>query len=72
MKLTKQAIKSLNDRAIRLHLCLELGFTEPWVNKLIEKNKDNGPLTTIKALQIIKQETGLKEDQILEKEKVAG
>jgi hypothetical protein len=68
MKLTQRAKESLT-RPMRLELCLALGFSEVWINKLIENNKDNGPLTTAKAVMIIQGATGLETDQILEETK---
>jgi hypothetical protein len=66
MKLTKRAIKKLNNKASRLRLALAMGFSEQWIIKLIDQNKDNGPLTTIKAMQVIEQETKLAQADILE------
>jgi hypothetical protein len=72
MKLRTSAKKLLKrDRKLRLKLALALGFSEQWVVRLIEDNKENGPLTTIQALGTIKKETGLSEADILE-ECVAG
>jgi len=68
MKLSNKAINALQDRALRLQLALQMGFTEVWMNKLVERNKENGPLTTFKAVQIIEVETGLKQEEILEPE----
>lgn len=65
MKLTKQAIGSINQE-VRLKLALALAFSEYWVGKLIEYNKDNGPLTTAAALKVLREETGLSDDEILE------
>lgn len=67
MKLTKKAIKKI-DKKTRLKLAIALGFTEYWVGKLVNNNKVNGPLTTTSALQVLREETGLTEDQILEAE----
>lgn len=66
MKLTNKAIEALNSRSTMLALALALGFTEIWIKKLVDANKDNGPLTTVKALQVIKAETKLEDSQILE------
>lgn len=67
MKLSQKAIERVSgNRTVILGLALALGFTELWINKLIAKNKEDGKLTTVKALQIISQETGLLEDEILE------
>lgn len=65
MKLTKAVIKKL-DTTRRLKLAIALGFSEQWINRLVDTNKNNGPLTTIKALQLIREETGLTDAEILE------
>lgn len=70
MKLTAKAIASISNRPVILALALALGFTEVWIVKLIEANKENGPLTTAKALQVIKAESGLSDSEILESEPV--
>lgn len=70
MKLTDKALGAINNRSVILSLALGLNFTELWINKLIEANKDNGPLTTVRAISIIKKETGLKQDEILEQEAI--
>lgn len=57
--------KEVIDQATKLKLALALGFTEYWINKLIEANKPNGPLTTMKALSVIKENTGLDDKEIL-------
>lgn len=69
MKL-KQTIlqRLLESRPFRLKLAVDLNFSEVWVDRLITANKDNGPLTTAKAIQVIKQETGLADSEILEEE----
>ncbi len=66
MKITEKAIGLINNQTTRLRLALALGFSETWVRGLIQKNKDNSPLTTAAALRIIREETGLKDSQILE------
>lgn len=67
MKLSNRAIEKLKaSRDSRLRLCSTLGFTEVWVEKLIEKNKVNGPLTTVSALGVIREETALTDSEILE------
>lgn len=71
MRLSEEAIEIIGKprdqkaKAIRTMLALDLFFTERWVLKCIEENKDNGPLTTVKAVERIKKETGLKQSQIL-------
>lgn len=66
MKLTQKAIAALSKRDTVLKLALALGFTEVWIDRLIRKNKENGTLTTAKALQVIGEETGLSNQEILE------
>lgn len=70
MKISERALAAINNRATILKLALELDFTELWVNKLISANKENGPLTSAKALQVIRKESGLTDSEILEEEKV--
>lgn len=68
MRLTKKALTAINQKDIRLKLALALKCTEQWIIKIIVANKDNGPLTTASALEVIRQETKMKDDQILTKE----
>lgn len=71
MKLRQTIItKLLQDRAFRLKVAMALSFSEVWIDKLIEANKDNGPLTTAKSLQVIREETGLTDNDILKESKV--
>lgn len=70
MKLSISALTNIDNQTTRLKLALALGFSETWVRGLINKNKDNGPLTTAMALEVIRQETGLTDEQILEREPV--
>lgn len=69
MKLSKKAIKKIN-RETKQKLAIVLGFSEYWVGRLVAKNKPNGPLTTPNALNTIRQETGLTDEQILDSEPV--
>lgn len=67
MRLTGSAIDRIKERsAIKLKLGLALGFSEQWINSLLGKNKANSPLTTMAALQVIREETGLLDSEILE------
>lgn len=70
MILTKKTIKKINVTKTRLSLAMAMGFTEQWIIRLIDTNRVNGPLTTARALQIIKEQTGLTENEILEEEKI--
>lgn len=71
MKITKKALSKINNQTARLRIALALGFSETWVRGLIDKNKDNGPLTTAAALQVIREETGLVDSEILMEAKVS-
>jgi predicted transcriptional regulator len=69
MKLSKAAITAITDERRTIQaIAFELDFTEQWTRRIIDANKDNGPLTTLAALEIIRKETGLSDDQILERE----
>lgn len=70
MILTKRALTAINKVSIRIKLADTLKCTEQWIIRLIDANKNNGPLTTYSALQVIKSETNLSDDQILEPAKV--
>jgi hypothetical protein len=70
MKITLNTLQLINSSGIRLKLALALGFSETWIRSLIADNKENGPLTTAKALQVIREETGLDDSQILEEDAV--
>lgn len=65
MILSNTAVDRISERKILLALALELGFSEQWTRRLIEANKDNGPLTTHVSVRLIKEETGLTENEIL-------
>lgn len=65
MKLSKKAIKKIT-RETRQKLAIALGFSEYWVGRLVAKNKKHGPLTTPSALSVIREATGLNDDEILE------
>lgn len=68
MRLSEKTISAINNKTFHSKLALALDFTDTWVRVLIAKNKENGPLTTIKAIQLIQEETGLSHEEILEVE----
>lgn len=68
MKLSNAALTAISKRKTILSLALELNLSEQWMRRVIEKNKPNGPLTTIGALKVIKNETNLTDAEILEPE----
>ena len=66
MKLSKIAIQKIDVLEIRLKLALLFKVTERRVSQLIELNKPFGMLTSAPALDLIEQETGLCQSEILE------
>jgi hypothetical protein len=68
MKLSNTAIERISNRKVLLSLALALDFSEQWMRRVVSNNKDNGPLTTAKAMGIIREETGLTDSEILEEE----
>lgn len=64
MFLSEQALNSINTPTIRVKIALALGITEQSVIMAIKKKRTI--LTKYAAIQVIKQETGLSEDQIFE------
>lgn len=66
MKLSKQALKKVNVLEVRLALAVALNVGEKSIQNLIGRNTNNGKLTSVAAMQIIKEKTGLKESQIIE------
>lgn len=70
MKLSTIALDQINKTPTRLKLALELGCTERWISRLIKDNETDGDLTKASAIRVIREETGLTDDQILEAEPV--
>jgi hypothetical protein len=68
MKLTKIALEAIAKYSpgIKSKLALALSCSEGSINRYIRENDDN--LTKAAALAVIRNETGLSEDEILEKE----
>jgi hypothetical protein len=67
MKLTKRALELINTPAIRRKLMAVLGdVAESTIWRYINSNDDN--LTKAAALKVIREETGLKDEEILEDE----
>lgn len=65
MILTETAVAKINKPKCRIALAGKLDFTEGWIISLIKENKDNGPLTTYAAIEVITEFTGLKLKEIL-------
>lgn len=64
MKLSKQALKAINNPAARRRLMDVLGVTEFSISRYIQRGSDN--LTKAAAMQIIREVTGLEDKDILE------
>jgi len=64
MKLSQKVLKSINTPVTRRRLMDALGCTEFTISRYIQKNSDN--LTKAAAMQIIREVTGLADDEILE------
>lgn len=63
MKLTEKALQEIKNPAIRAKLVLALGVTDQTIQRYIKDNSDD--LTKAAALEVIRQETGLSDKQIL-------
>jgi hypothetical protein len=68
MKLTQIAIGRIKDPDIRRELTNVLLCTDQTIIRYIKANEQNSPLTTIAAINKIKECTGLTEGEILEQE----
>lgn len=67
MKLSNAALTAIcEQRKMLLELALILDISEQWMRRVLEFNKENGPLTTVAALRCIKEHTGLDDSEILE------
>ena len=64
MKLSQKALISINTPVIRRRLMDALGCTEFTISRYIQKNSDN--LTKAAALKVIREVTGLSDNEILE------
>ncbi len=65
MRLTKRALELINTPAMRRLLMAALGdVAESTIYRYINTNDDN--LTKAAALKVIREETGLKDEEILE------
>jgi hypothetical protein len=70
MTVNKRVISKIKkNSALKARLCAvfdkHFGTIERWINM----NSSNGPLTTTLAVQVIKEQMGLTEDEILETSK---
>ena len=66
MKLTAQAIKAINTPSVRRELSGLLQCTEQTIIRYIHANKENGPLTVMAVILIVKRVTSLDNNDILD------
>lgn len=67
MKLTAIALSQINSPAVRHELSGVLQRTEQTIIRYIRANEHNGPLTTLGAMEVITQMTGLTYEEIIER-----
>lgn len=68
MKLSEQTIEILTGNSQLINrIAIALKRNARTVERSVAANKENGPLTTVAALQVIIKETGLTKSQILTK-----
>lgn len=65
MILTENAIELIKEPGIRRALTVLLSCVDQTIVRYIKNNDSNGPLTTVAAVQKIKEMTGLSESEIL-------
>jgi DNA-binding transcriptional regulator YhcF (GntR family) len=72
MKLTKITILALRgtNKDFKERMAAELGVNYTTIARKINDNEQNGLLTTAKSLQMIREETGLTDAEILEEDTV--
>lgn len=68
MKLTQIAIDAITVRT-KNRIALDMDCSVPTVDRWIKENEDNGDLTKARIVEIIREETNLKNSQILEEVK---
>lgn len=68
MILKPVVVQKIVETDLSLELAKEMGFTQYWITQLAKKNKDNGPLTSAGALNVIREELGITDSEILEEE----
>ena len=72
MRLSKIAILAINgSKDCKRRLSEEMKVSSNTLWRWITENENNGDLTKAKSIQIIREETGLEDSQILEEDIVA-
>lgn len=70
MKLTQQVIERIKQPQVRRELTVALKCTDQTIIRHIKGNEDNGELTKAAALKVIREVTGLTDQEILETEEM--
>lgn len=66
MRLSALALQKINNTPTRLRLALKIGCTERWISIMIKENPNDSDFTKAGIVQVIREETGLDDSQILE------
>jgi hypothetical protein len=69
MRLKSSVLDAIKDSKVRLKLQIALGVTDQTINRYIKDNSDD--LTKYAAMVVIREVTGLADQEILEFEEVA-
>lgn len=68
MKLTQKAIEAINSSSeCKRELWYQLEISNSTLWRWVTANDKNGPLTTVKAIEIISQNTRLSQKEILQR-----
>ena len=68
LKLTNKALTEIKEPKVRAKLVIALGVTDQTIIRMIKGNSDD--LTKMAAMQVIREETGLTDEEILEEETI--
>lgn len=68
MKIKSDVLDQINIPTVRNRIAMAYGIGEQAVAVWCRKNRANGPLTKAQTLQVIRAETGLDNEDILESE----
>jgi hypothetical protein len=72
MHIKQEIIDGLKkNNVVKSALCIKMKKSFRAIEMWIEANKEDGPLTTTKAINILMQELKLKQNEVLEEETVA-
>lgn len=66
MKLTQLALDKIKDKSLYPHLAIALKVSQSSIYRYVANNDDN--LTKAAAVEVLKKDGGLTEEEILEKE----